>query len=105
MAYEVHRSANCGEMRSIVPAIVLGSALWLLLIAGVALKQPGHVDEPQAAAAHEAKWPQRYSKYADDYRRNGRRDRPSAEYGFVQHGRLLTEDASMETMLLLSASD
>ena len=105
MDYKVHRSAGCEEMRSFVPAIVLGSALWLLLLAGVAFKQPGHVAESQAAAAHEAKWSQRYSKYAGDYRRNGRRDRPSAEYGFVQQGRLLTEEASMETMLLLSASD
>lgn len=105
MRHAIHRSAGCGEMRSIVPAIVLGSALWLLLLAGVALKEPGHADERQAAAAHQAKWPQRYSKSVSDYRRNGRRDGPSAKYGSVQQGRLLTEDTSMEMMLLLSASD
>lgn len=100
-----HRSAGSEQTRNIVPAVVLGSALWLLLVAGVAFKEIAQSDERPAAAVHQVKWPERYSKHALDKRRNGTRDAMHAGHTPARQALPVDSDSSIETMLLLSASD
>jgi hypothetical protein len=100
-----HRSAGNEEMRTIVPALVLGSALWLLLLAGVAYKETTQSDVRQAAAAHQVKWPERYSKHALDRRRNGTGDAMHAGHTPASEAVPIDSESSIETMLLLGASD